>query len=524
MALHYKRVVQQLDANAKNNVIKTNKNTPQHQQHINKMCWNFQSFVNYYFEDWVKDEEGNIIPLAPFHLELVEKFVTKKYAIINAQWSRNMAKSTIVQFMLIWIIFRKYHGVGNIAIHNVVIASGTVKKAAQLLFTIRAILDHHHLLINDCEKFRKKDATWSQDSLHIKISATVDILFTCISRDSDVRGLRNSQHRVDVLVMDDISDNELVANEERAIKTWEFLRDAAIGAVDITKPHRILFMENSYHKNSLIRMHEVELRDAIKRDPKNADDILLSKVCLIDETTGKSNWPERFTPEIIEKLQLRYPTLYAREYLQKDTASGRYFKPELIRFTDGAIEKYRRILSYYDPAIGQTDFKSLVTVGLTEDMKFVILDLFVRQTSIEDVVDYFFDLHVKYPTTRIYIENVFSQSSTHWPIVKMAMSKRGIHLPLSNDDRKKENKNLRIESLQPYFKEDILWDMRLKNTVDYENATQQMFAYVSGGVRSVHDDFLDSLEGALFMLNQGRIYKNFDSKPLIIGSKKEMYW
>jgi hypothetical protein len=517
MALHYKRVVQQLDANAKNNVVKTNKNTDQHKQHINLMCWNFQKFVNYYFEDWVKDEDGNIIPLAPFHLELVDKFVTKKYAIINAQWSRNMAKSTIVQFMLIWIIYRKYHGVGNIAIHNVVIASGTVKKAAQLLFTIRAILDHHHLLINDCEKFRKKDATWSQDSLHIKISATVDILFTCISRDSDVRGLRNSQHRVDVLVMDDISDNELVANEERAIKTWEFLRDAAIGAVDVTKPHRILFMENSYHRNSLIKMHEAELRDAIKRDPKNSEDILLSKVCLMDEATGKSNWPERFTPEIIEKLQLRYPTLFLREYMQKDTSSGRYFKPNLIQFTDSMLSQYRRIITYYDPSTSYADFKSIVTVGLSNDMKFHILDLFVRQTDIEDAINYMFDLCRRFPTTRIYIENIFNQGASHFPLIKQAMSQRGVYLPIYPDNRKKENKAIRIESLHPLFV-DIYFDLKLRNLPDYEQATEQMFSYTSNG--KMHEDFLDSLEAAVFILNQSRDFAGVESKPTFSFKKR----
>jgi hypothetical protein len=518
---HYKRTIQQLDERAKQNVTITKKNTTEHQQHLRKACLNFQYFVNYYFLDYVKNENGDIIPLAPFHIEVVEKFLAERRAKICCEWSRSLSKSTLVFFLCCWMIFRRYHNINNtVAINNVVLFSGSKDKAVKLLLNLRAQLEHNQLLIDDCEPFRKKTAEWTVDQFEVKMSGGVSILFTALSRDTDCRGLRNGAHRVDMIILDDCSDAELNANEERAEATYEKLMDGIMGATDINKSYRMLFMENAYSKNSLIRKFEHKLFETVKEHPEYASQVLISKVNMVDDD-GNITWPERFSWDAINNFKAYFGITYEREFQQKDTSSGRYFKPNLIQFTDSLLSQYRRIITYYDPSTTFADFKAIITIGLSESMQFHILDLFVRQTDIEDAIKYMFDLCKRFPTTRIYIENIFNQGATHFPLIKQAMSQRGIYLPLYPDNRKKENKSIRIESLHPLFV-DIYFDLKLRNTIDYDAFTEQMFSYVSNG--KAHDDALDSLEGGLFILNQSRDFTGFNRVPVIGNRKRKLVY
>jgi phage terminase large subunit-like protein len=304
--------------------------------------------------------------------------------------------------------------------------------------------------------------------------------------------------------MDDLSDNELVMNGARADDIWDSIKSNILQTIDASKEYKYVYVENNYNPNNLIGKYK---RDYITDYLKNGGDVKNTFHSHINMLTddGKSCWPERFSLEDIGELQKDYFT-FLREYQQEYIIKGRFFKAEMIQHIEPLpLTQYTKIVCYYDPSISSKgDFKSVCVVGITNSNQFHVLDIFCRRTTMGAVVDYLFEVYEKYPSISMYIEDLFSQSTHHFAYITDRQRERNTYLPLIKDKEPKINKELRIESMIPYFIDGVIYfNMLINTTSDYQEAVNQLFNFDING-SSKYDDFPDSLESALKKLNKYR--------------------
>ena len=96
------------------------------------------------------------------------------------------------------------------------------------------------------------------------------------------------------------------------------------------------------------------------------------------DESGQSFWPEQFPPEMLDRLELTSPYVFAGQYMQRPAPlGGGIFKDEWWRFFDAMPPlKHRSI--YADTAQKtkeQNDYSVLQCWGVTQDNQMVMLDM-----------------------------------------------------------------------------------------------------------------------------------------------------
>jgi phage terminase large subunit-like protein len=492
-------------------------------------------FVNHYFEDDVSQGLANgmkeIIPMKDFHLEVFTQLSKKGRLRMCLEWSRSLSKTTITSlFALTWLLTAcrintdrhpeqagdKHH---RFQPHYILIVGNKISDARKRLIKIRAHLERNDKLINDFGNFKVDGAIWSADMLEL---INQNCLIQACSINESVRGSNYNGHRPDLIIMDDLSDNELVMNAGRADDQWDSIKSNILQTIDASKDYKYVYVENNYNPNNLIGKYR---RDYIEDYIKNGGDkknTYLSHVNMLTPQ-GKSCWPERFSLSDIKELQSDYFT-FLREYQQEYIVKGRFFKPEMIQHIEPLpLTDYTKIVAYYDPSISSKgDFKSVSVVGITSTNQFHILDIFCKRTTMDAVVDYLFEIFDIYPSISIYIEDLFSQSTHHFMYIRDKQLARNIYLPLIKDKESKINKELRIESILPYFIDGVVYFSTLiKDKTDYQEGINQLFNFDING-SSKHDDFPDSLESALKKLNKYRKINGEYNTPRFYGKTNQL--
>lgn len=174
-----------------------------------------------------------------------------------------------------------------------------------------------------------KSENWSRDSY----TTSTGIRVLPRGRGQQVRGLLYRGKRPDLFVLDDIEDDEEVANEERRRKTKEWFFSNVHGCVDRShKNWRIIVIGTLLHEDSLLAN--------LAEDP-NWHTIRL-ELC---DDNYKSNWPEFMSDEDVRKLadefrQQGLLDVFYREYrnipISLETAS---FTQAMFHEYDEASEK-----------------------------------------------------------------------------------------------------------------------------------------------------------------------------------------
>jgi hypothetical protein len=221
------------------------------------------AWIQFFFPKYAKYE------FAPFHLKAIRRLVKHPEWYEVLSWSRELAKSTVCMFVLMYLTLtgkKKF----------VVLASATEDSAEKLITPYRLNFERNSRL----KQFYGKQelvGAWGKTDFTCKCGAR----FVAMGAGSAPRGARNEDIRPDVIYLDDFDTDKDCRNPEILQKKWEWFEQALYPTRSISEPTLVLWCGNIIAKDCCITR-----AGALSN---NWD------VVNIRDKEGKSTWPAKNT-------------------------------------------------------------------------------------------------------------------------------------------------------------------------------------------------------------------------------------
>ncbi len=454
-------------------ILRDGDETPdQKAKRIKKLEADPEAWARYYFPLYTK------LPLAKFHVRFGLEMINMVTGILVKRWFRGASKST---YAMIFILMRALTGKSKMIVY----VGLTMPKAMKLLSRLQAHLEANERIINDYgEQFTFGD--WSNGDFTTKNGVN----FMAIGKGMSPRGLINDNFRPDLLVLDDIDEEEETRSPERLDNSFEWIMGALYGSMG-SEGGLMVALNNKIADDCLIQ---------------RISDLKTARVDIVPLTDkrGCSNWPEKFTPEVIKRLQDDMPLyMFLREYYEEIIKPGKTFKKEWIQYGKvPPLSAFKSMLvSYNDPGFkntGTSDSKAVILLGLHQ-AKFYVIKAFVDKASVKTMVGWNYEIYNyvrnKGGIVHMFMEQVFLQDLLFKDFAEEAVT-YGYPLPLSGDTRKKPDKDTRIESLSFIFeKGNVIFNEEEKDNHHMKRLVDQLL-FFQKGAKKIDKDGPDALEGA----------------------------
>ena len=430
-------------------------------------------------------------PTAKFQVDAANYIATHPRARALFEWARGHAKSSHIGCLIpLWLLAR---GVDDF--RYMVIVSKSEDAAISLLGDLQAELLANDAYKTDFNLRTDKGAEWQQGRFTTSNGTT----FIAIGRGQSPRGLKKRGQRPDYIVVDDIDDDELVRNEARVSKAYEWMMTALFGTMAVGRG-RFVLVGNRIGKESILTRYA------------KTKEVYHTQVNILDKQ-GNPSWHENYTLSEVEEIRATMGERnFQKEYMNNPITEGTVFKREYIHYTKPLrLKEYRSIVAYTDPSFKgtkQNDYKATVVVGKTKEGYYHILRAYAMQTSVTAMVAWHYDIENYIDgraPIRYYMEANFIQDLLLDEFKKEGIARGGRQIPITPDKRKKPDKFARIEAMQPLFERGfVLFADRSEGT---DTLIEQLLSIEQGS--RVHDDAPDALEGAIYILNRGGGARNY---------------
>ncbi len=293
--------------------------------------------------------------MAPFQREMFELAENEGVGKILYIGFRGSAKSTILNLgYILWAALGKQQK------KFILIASQTLAQARSHLHHIREELERNTLLRNDLGPF---DTESDEFGIHTILLRDLGVRISTISVEQQgIRGIRERQHRPDLIVADDLEDLQSTKTKEGRAKTREWLFGTVLPAGD--KGTRLILLGGVFNEYSLLAK--------LKEDIAKGDYIGVYREIPIVDTEGNPTWPGKFKDkEEILKQRKEVPDehTWQREYMLKIVSYGdQIIKEEWIKYYDQMPkEDYVQTFIGIDPAISKketADYTAMVGISV----------------------------------------------------------------------------------------------------------------------------------------------------------------
>lgn len=469
------------------------KETPKEKQHrIDTLRKDYDAFVRYYFPHYCKDDKGNIVPSAHFHIKAAQEILANRTIKSAYVWHRGAAKSTHMDiFVPLWLKCQQ-----NKSLNVMVVVSKSEDAAKTLLGDLQAELQYNKRYIYDYGE-QYNNGSWETGEFVTKDGTA----FFARGRGQSPRGLRYRNNRPDYIVIDDIDDDELVLNPQRVRKLTLWVKEALFGALDAGRG-RFIMVGNLISKTSVLQNFIT------------SKGVRVSRVNILDKD-GKPAWKEKYTIEEVRAIEdFQGYRSFQREFMNNPITDGAIFKQEWIRFKKlPPLEQYDSLVLYIDPSFkgsSKNDYKACKLWGRHRS-ELHHIDAFVRQCSIGEMVRWCYDLYEWAEDNNVVIKFFMEAGFMQDIILEDFIAEgetRGYQLPLRKDMRKKPDKHQRIEQSSVLWERGIIYYNKDKEEdPDMQRGIEQTLAFEKG-MRS-HDDAPDADEGAIWILQrESRISRN----------------
>ena len=383
--------------------------------------WMFPAYAKYEF--------------APFQVRAIKRLTQNDEWYEVLSWSRELAKSTIVMMVLMYLALtgRK---------RFFVLTSATVESATRLLAPYKANFEANPRL-KQLYGQQVNLGQWTERDFSIRKGAK----FLALGAGSAPRGSRNEAIRPDVLIADDYDTDEDCRNPETLKKKWDWFNEALYPTRSISEPTLIIWCGNIIAKDC-----------CVKRAGEKA---MHWDIVNIRDKQGRSTWPAKNSEEMIDRVLANIPrSAQQKEYYNNPVSEGSVFK----NLTFGKVpplKRFKYLVAYGDPAYSdrktkQGSFKALWLIGKLGDKYYVIKGYLARETN-ANFIGWYFELQKwvgKQTEVYYYIENNKLQDPFYEqvfkPLIREEMKRRGEQIYIRPDERKKTDKAVRIENnLEP---------------------------------------------------------------------------
>lgn len=442
---------------------------------------------------------------APFHLKIDDIVIKNKILKLLNDAFRGSAKSvrTVVGLALYLALVKK-------EMWFMLLIGQTEDKAIELLADIQAELKHNQRLINDYgEQFQHGD--WAEGNFTTKDG----VKFMALGFGQDPRGLRNGEHRPDLIVVDDIDTLKRCNNDRLIREAVDYITGTLWGCFDKGN-ERFIFNNNLIHKNSimakLIELSVIANKQAKEQNLPKTFFHVKTKAILNEDFTP--SWPGKYTAQYWKEKRASTPfRSWMREYMCTPLVDGAIFNPEWIQYKKTLpLHRYDSLVLYGDLSYkDKGDYKALVLVGKI-GREFHIIDAFVRQTSRAACAVWLYDLYERLKLNKYnisyLIEGLFAQDEFINDFDQEG-DQRGYYVPVVADKQSKGNKYDRIESMAGFFeRRNVFFNEALKNSTDIINLIDQLLAFEKGS--GANDDGPDALQSAIAELNKATFIEKFE--------------
>lgn len=480
-------------------------NAKQQSKRIEKLLSSFEEFCYYYFDNFIDSKFGW------FHKQAARKIGKNPNCIAVLEWAREHAKSVFAAVFMPMYLKAKGDFTG------MVVASANQEKATVLLSDIQAQLANNQKYIADFGE-QVSFGDWRNGYFTTRDGCG----FWAFGRGQSPRGIRKAAKRPNYALVDDIDDKEICKNPKRVKEAVDWVWEDLYPALP-TKGSRMIVAGNRIHKHSILAhiVGDLEVGDPIRKG------LIHIKVFAVEDQYHRASyfgqkgarpaWKERYTMAVLQdKLEKMPSHSRQREYFHRHVEKGLVFKQEWIHYVKPR-PKYDQIVFYGDPSFKDTnnaDYKAIVGIG-SHKGKIDVLEIWVRRTSISNMVKKYYDFHEQYGSSATYwieanmLQEMFLQE------FDAEAEERGHYLPIRGDKTKKPDKVTRIMNLEPIFQRAVIRFIKaLQGSPDMEQFLIQLLGFPSGA----NDDAPDALEGAVIKINKQTSSSNFRPR---MGSHKK---
>jgi hypothetical protein len=436
---------------------------------------------------------------AAFHTEAANAVKTHAHYHGLWQWFRGAAKSTHANVLLpLWLLIQDAP-----QFRFMLVVGQTKERAARQLDDLRLELEHNALLRQDFRHLcRRQKNCWARGYFALHNGP----LFVAIGMNQSPRGLRHGSHRPDYIVADDLDHRILSRNPARVRAAAQWVMEDLLATQD-RGMGRFILACNLFSKHTITHALQVHGGFDVRR------------VNAFDEA-GQTTWPAKYgTGDFFNRQRalLGYRA-FQREYMNNPLEEGAVFRAEWLQWAEPLpLHAYSALVCYIDPSFGKTrtsDFKAAKVWGLTQHNglpAYHHLKSFVRQCSTGVLVQWCFDLYdawCRAPATRnepeppllFYLEGGFMQGMFIDAFADEGR-RRGYALPLRPDNRRKPDKQARIEQMSVWWELGRVWyNLHEQQNTDMQTGLDQLLAFGPGS--RAHDDGPDADEGALWLLQR----------------------
>ena len=454
----------------------------------------YKLFFEYYFH------EHATAPTAPFHEDIAKAILKNKQIRAIVEAFRGSAKSTHCCIGIpFWLMMRG-------ELKYMVLVGQNEEKACKLIGDIQAHLENNSRIIYDFgEQMSLGD--WADGEFTTKNGVT----FTALGLGQSPRGLRKGANRPDYIVLDDADSKRLSKNPKLVKEAREWVLRDLLGCFDVGN-QRFVLCNNRISKTSILTLLAEEWQGSAN---------FYHKIVNALTPHGESAWASKYTAEYWQEKQKESYRAFQAEYMNNPIEEGTVFQADWFRYEKMlSLKQYQALVCYCDPSFkdkNTNDYKAIVLLGM-KDTEVHLLDCFVRQSTISDMVRYMYDC---YEATKndasvdFYMEANFVQDM----LVRYFHEegeKRGYQLRLRKDTRKKPDKFQRIENLSPLFESGkVVFNEKRRYSADFKKLEEQFLCFEKGSRTA--DDAPDAFEGGVFYLERKK--KSGSANIMLTGER-----
>lgn len=454
-------------------------------------------WIKFFFPKYAKYE------FAPFHKRAIKRIIDHEEWYEVLSWSRELAKSTVTMFILMYLALTKRK-------KFFVLASATIDSALRLLTPYKINFESNPRI----RQFYGEQVTLGQWT-DKEFTARCGAKFICLGAGSAPRGARNEAVRPDVICLDDYDTDEDCRNPETLKKKWDWFEKALYPTRSISEPTLVIWCGNIIAKDCCITR--------AGKIAKHWD------VINIRDKNGKSTWSAKNTEEMIDNVLSNISSGAAQaEYFNNPITVGKIF----VNLPFGKVpplHKFKFLIGYGDPAYSNTknkasSTKSLWLIGKLKGVYYIIKGFLARETN-ANYIGWYFDLQ-KYvggkTTVYWYMENNKLQDPFYEqvfkPLLRDEVERRKIQLHIKGDGRKKSDKATRIEANLEPIDRNCLWvfneeekdNPMMQELINQFKLFEMHLPYPADGP--------DSIEGGVTLIDM----KVAEAEPVITISYSEM--
>ncbi|MBX3103085.1 MAG: hypothetical protein KF690_11295, partial [Bacteroidetes bacterium] len=369
----------------------------------------FGAFCAFYFPHIVQ------VPLAPFHVEMVQLLAGDPAAFVICQWARGLSKTTTARMAVIWLVCRGQ-------LHFGLLASSSQLKARRLLGELQVELEENRRLQQDYG-FRPGRGHWSRADFALRDGPA----FRAYGKRQNPRGEQHRSRRPDFIWLDDIDDDQECRNPRRVTESFRWILES-------------LYMAGTPGRTRLLALNNVIAPQSLIVRLAQVEGAVLRRVNIQDEH-GQSVWPQKYS---LPDIQLMISRLGYRssqqEYFNNPVLEGSLFRQEHMIWAEITLAP-EAVVAYMDPSWSDTgDYKAMVIVARQDDA-FYVIDGFCRQCGLEEAVRWAYHAHARWQHLhpRWYLEGNLHQSSLLEGFRREGAA-QGWQLPIVADTRQKGQK------------------------------------------------------------------------------------